>query len=77
MSPCEPHCRFSEDEAASIHELAQILKNGGNDNIRYLISVAKTMQMAHKVAWGAAITLLVGGFLKALYEGVKLMFIKP
>jgi hypothetical protein len=74
MSPCDPQCRFTEAEAASIHELAQILNNGGNDNIRYLINVAKTMQMAHKVAWGTAITLLVGGFLKALYEGIKMLF---
>lgn len=72
MSPCKPECRFTEDESGSIHELAAILKNGGNDNIRYLISVANTMRMANRVAWCAAITIIIGGIIKAAWEGIKL-----
>ena len=73
MSPCTPDCRFTEEEAASIHELAAILKSGGNDDIRYLISLARGLKTTNRVAWGAAVAILVGGIAKALYEGAKLL----
>jgi hypothetical protein len=74
MSPCNhtEECRFSPEEAKNIHSLADILENGGLENIRYLVQLGESMRTFRKAACIAAAGILVAGVARLIWEGFKM-----
>ena len=52
-----------------------MLAKGGNDHIRKLIEMTKTMQTAKKVAMYATITALIGGIMSGIWQFIKFVIV--
>lgn len=64
-------CKFDMDDRDNIHELCRMLRNGGLEAIRDMITMSKQISASKKIIWFVALTASAGGTVTLVVLGVK------
>lgn len=64
-------CKFSEEDRRNMHEFCGVLRNGGVDALREMISLSKQITTSKKIVGVMVITAIVGGAISIVVAGIR------